>query len=248
MFLSRVELSPSASARPEFWRELSKPYGAHQALWSLLSRSPEQKRDFLFRSEEGRGVPSFLVLSAEQPVATDGTVWRIESRPFAPVLRPGQRLRFKLRANPVIRRSARIDGKAVGRSHRHDVVMDLARRLEADGQPRPEAALLLRDAGIAWLRRQGERAGFRLFEPVQERIGDDGLLEEGGVEAAVEVRVDGYRQHQVRRKGEAAIRFSTLDFEGVLEVVDPATLVSAVVRGVGPQKAFGCGLMLLRRS
>ena len=32
-----------------------------------------------------------------------------------------------------------------------------------------------------------------------------------------------------------------------LEVADPARFFDALVRGVGPAKAFGCGLMLVRR-
>jgi CRISPR system Cascade subunit CasE len=52
----------------------------------------------------------------------------------------------------------------------------------------------------------------------------------------------------LQRKGEAPIRFSTLDFEGVLVVRDPARFIAKVATGFGPQKAFGCGLMLLRRA
>lgn len=246
MFLSRVEVSAAAGDRESFWRDLSRPYGAHQALWALLARSPDQKRDFLFHAEEGREAPSFLVLSAQCPKAAEESPWRVDSKPFAPVLRAGQRLAFRLRASPVVRRGEAVDGKANRRVHRHDVVMDLAKRLEARGEIAPDVAALIRDAGVDWLSKQAGRSGFRLVKAETEVIGDDGLLDEAG-EAQAAIRVEGYRQHRISRRGESPIRFSTLDFEGVLEVTEPVTLLDKVTRGFGPQKAFGCGLMLLRR-
>ncbi len=39
----------------------------------------------------------------------------------------------------------------------------------------------------------------------------------------------------------------TVSFEGILEVEDPEALVDQIAKGIGPAKAFGCGLMLLRR-
>lgn len=247
MFLSRVELGPRATEREEFWREVSRPYGAHQALWKLLGRDPEQKRDFLFRAEECRGRPSFLVLSAQRPEAGTDGLWGVESKPFAPELGVGQRLGFRLRASPVVSRGERVEGKANRRIHRHDVVMDLTRRLRDSGEPMPDLTERIRDSGLAWLVRQSERAGFRLASTSVEAIGDDGLLEAEPREQTA-VRVDGYQQHRIVRRGATAIRFSTLDLEGVLEVVDPAVFVTKVIAGFGPQKAFGCGLMLLRRT
>ena len=41
--------------------------------------------------------------------------------------------------------------------------------------------------------------------------------------------------------------FSTLDFEGALEVQDPTAFLSGIAHGFGAAKAYGCGLMLVRR-
>ncbi len=245
MFLSRVELGPRATEREAFWREVSKPYGAHQALWGLLARGPEQKRDFLFHSEDSRGRPSFLVLSPQPPEAPSDGLWSVDSRSFAPSLRVGQRLGFRLRASPVVSRGEKVEGKANRRVHRHDVVMDLTRTLGEAGQPLPALSERVSAAGFGWLARQSARAGFRLAEATVETLGDDGLLEAGSKGAAV--RVDGYRQHRIVRRGATPILFSTLEFEGLLEVTDPRVFVAKVCSGFGPQKAFGCGLMLLRR-
>lgn len=246
MFLSRVELGPRVAEHEAFWREVSEPYGAHRALWRLLGRGADQKRDFLFRSEESLGRPSFLVLSAQRPEAPAGGLWRVEPKPFAPVLNVGQRLAFRLRASPVVRRGERVDGKKNKRVHRHDVVMDATRRL-AEGGGVPDLTTLARDAGLDWLEAQGQRSGFRVVNAPVERIGEDGLIEAEPTRNAA-VRVEGYRQHRIVRRGATAIRFSTLEFEGLLEVSDPARFLEKVAAGFGPQKAFGCGLMLLRRA
>lgn len=39
----------------------------------------------------------------------------------------------------------------------------------------------------------------------------------------------------------------TVTFEGVLNVIDPDRLVMLLENGIGPAKAFGCGLLLVRR-
>lgn len=246
MFLSRVELGPLAAEREAFWREVSKPYGAHKALWSLLSRGPDQRRDFLFHAEESRGRPTFLVLSAKAPEASSNGLWTVDARSFAPSLRAGQRLGFRLRASPVVSRGEKVEGKANRRVHRHDVVMDLTRTLGETGQPLPDLPRRVREAGLGWLARQSTRAGFRLAETGVDSLGDDGLLEPEGQEQAA-VRIDGYRQHRIVRRGATPILFSTLEFEGLLEVTDPGVFLAKVCSGFGPQKAFGCGLMLLRR-
>lgn len=246
MFLSRIELGPRAAERDAFWRQVSRPYGAHQALWSLLGRGPDQKRDFLFHAEESRGRPSFLVLSTHEPEVSPDGLWSIDTRAFAPALRAGQRLGFRLRASPVVRRGEKVQGKANRRVHRHDVVMDLTRALGEAGQELPDLSERARAAGLGWLEGQSARAGFRLVEADVDTIGEDGLLEPGRKQVAV--RIDGYRQHRIARRGATPIRFSTLDFEGQLEVTAPEVFLAKVRSGFGPQKAFGCGLMLLRRA
>ena len=90
---------------------------------------------------------------------------------------------------------------------------------------RPEAMSV---AGHGWLAAQCERAGFRLVGPA---------------------RADGYDQVRVRRgRGRSDACFSVLDLEGVLEVDDPALFLKALARGFGKAKAWGCGLMLIRRA
>lgn len=50
------------------------------------------------------------------------------------------------------------------------------------------------------------------------------------------------------RKDRRAGKLVTCTFEGVLKVNDPAGLVGLLENGVGHAKAFGCGLLLVRRA
>jgi CRISPR system Cascade subunit CasE len=62
-----------------------------------------------------------------------------------------------------------------------------------------------------------------------------------------EPNVDGYETLRLNRDGAAPIRFSRLDFQGVLRVDDPARFLTRLAAGFGRSRAFGCGLMLIRR-
>jgi CRISPR system Cascade subunit CasE len=50
------------------------------------------------------------------------------------------------------------------------------------------------------------------------------------------------------RKGSRSGKLITVTFEGVLNVADPERLTSLLENGIGPAKAFGCGLLLVRRA
>ncbi|MYD99907.1 MAG: type I-E CRISPR-associated protein Cas6/Cse3/CasE [Alphaproteobacteria bacterium] len=190
-------------------------------VWSLFADGPDRRRDFLWRRMEDG---TFLVLSERRPEDYHGLFEIDEPKAFAPALAPGDRLRFSLRANPTVRKS-----KEPGRRHapRHDVVMDALHPL-SDSSRAERRMSAIQEKGFGWLSRQSCKAGFGIRE--------DQLL------------CEGYRQHRIDRgSSKPALSFSSLDFEGVLEVREPDLLISAIARGFGPSKAFGCGLMLIRR-
>jgi len=83
-----------------------------------------------------------------------------------------------------------------------------------------------------WLINKGKQNG---FEPVRDEKHD-----------LLKFQAESYRWHALPKKGHKA-GFSSVDFEGVLQVTDPILLVEALFNGIGPAKAFGCGLMLVRR-
>lgn len=78
---------------------------------------------------------------------------------------------------------------------------------------------------LAWLVRQGERHGF-------------------GVEAALVTASDVLSS----RKGDGHISVQRVCFDGVLQVRNLQAFGRALTSGIGPAKAFGCGLLSLARA
>jgi len=61
------------------------------------------------------------------------------------------------------------------------------------------------------------------------------------------VEITDNRNLYFRKNGKAG-KIVTTTFEGLLTVSDPALMHTALLQGIGPAKAFGCGLMLVRRA
>lgn len=109
---------------------------------------------------------------------------------------------------------------ATGKEHRHDAILHAQKKQE--GAP---AGQNLQDAGRAWLEERAEAGGFTLGP----------------------LRVDRHEEHCLFVKGKPPIRFSTVDFEGLLSVTDPTRFRHTLFHGLGRSKGFGCGLLLIRR-
>lgn len=220
MYMSRITLRPTAPGIELARISGGDAYADHRLLWTFFP-SDGTTREFLYRRMEGRGRPSFLVVSPREPISPS-PAWRVEWKRYEPDLRKGERLRFSLRANPVVRRR-----NDAGRQERHDVVMDAKRSLRGEAPvAAPTLAELVNEAGLSWLSARAEDMGFEL-----ERRRS---------------LCHSYRQHRLTRRGRT-IRFSSLDIEGALRVADPGRFVETLHRGIGPSKAFGCGCLLVKR-
>lgn len=208
------------------------PYREHQWLWQFFEAPEGTPRDFLFRSSDVDGMPRYHVVSARQP-STSVTGWNVQSRAYDPRVSKGTRLRFELRANPVVTH------KRGGKSRRDDVVMHakremldargLARWKDWAGEDKPPLYELVADACGRWLRNRAQQAGFSVI--------DDSL------------RVDNYNrlaEKAPKRANGKAIQLSTVDFSGELEVENAGHFRMALIQGIGHAKAFGCGLLLVR--
>ena len=162
--------------------------------------------------------PGEWITLGSRPPIDQHSLFELESTPFAPVLSAGDRLAFSLRVNATVSRVT-----ANGKSARHDVVMNALSNLprEKRAAARPE---IMRSEAYDWMTRQGAEHGFALSS----------------------VTVDGYDRVKMPRRNGAAV-FGVLDLSGVLTVTDPAAFLAKLGSGFGRARAFGCGLMLVRR-
>jgi CRISPR system Cascade subunit CasE len=80
---------------------------------------------------------------------------------------------------------------------------------------------------IAWLTRQAEKHGFAMTACL---VASSDIISTQASKAA------------------AAITLGRVCYEGVLTVQDPPRLAAAIKQGIGPAKAFGCGLLSLAKA
>jgi len=80
---------------------------------------------------------------------------------------------------------------------------------------------------MKWLARKGEQHGFSVKQ--------------------FDVKIDNYQEYSVKPQGKPSFTLRTLDFEGKLRIVQADRFKTGLFEGIGSAKAFGCGLMLVRR-
>lgn len=83
-----------------------------------------------------------------------------------------------------------------------------------------------------WLSDKGKKSGFIIAKDEKRK--------------RIKFQAEGYRWHAIPRKGRSA-GFSSADFQGEIQVTDPMQFVDTLFNGIGSAKAFGCGLMLVKR-
>lgn len=128
-----------------------------------------------------------------------------------------------------------------------DLVMDRLRPIpgqtalgEGEVSERPVLRMrLAREAAVDWLAGQGARYGFML----PERMGGNGPEPDLTV---ADYSVVALPKYMGRRSNQP--QFGVLDLIGTVTVADPPAFLSALGQGFGRAKAFGCGLMLIRRA
>jgi CRISPR system Cascade subunit CasE len=214
MYLSKLILNPRTR---RVQKEVAQPYQMHRSLMRAFPDNlAEGAERVLFRLETTRtGTLTLLVQSLTLPDWS----WLAESnargyllpvsepnpavKSFDPNLAPGQVLAFRLRANPTVkRRFNEKDHKRVG--------------------------VYGEEEQIEWLKRKGERGGFRVLSA---RTSNQDIV--------------GGRIH--RDKVTHKLRLLVVQFDGLLQVTDPDRLCGTVRRGVGSGKGLGFGLLSLAR-
>lgn len=144
-------------------------------------------------------------------------LWHIESKEYLPKVEKGMNLGFSVRVSPTVKR----DGK------RHDVVMDAkCKGRMSDNNGEVSMQELIADSCGKWLEKRVQENGFKTLQ----------------------FRADGYQQISFNKaKGSKPVKYSIVDITGMLEVVEQKPFVDILFDGLGPEKGFGCGLMLVRK-
>lgn len=218
----------------------------HRIIWLLFQNGPDIRPEpawregdhgFLWR-DDGDG--SYLILSRRKP-DDPHRLFELDSKAFEPTLAEGDCLRFALRVNPVASRKMPAESAAPAkreRGKRVDVVMDALKPIARTCWETRTGRAFERDSIVStttrnWIARQGEKHGFLLRNEA-------------------EFRASGYTQVEVERakRGRRArpAGFSVVDLAGEIEITDPAAFLTRLPLGFGSAKAFGCGLMLIRRA
>lgn len=222
--LTRLRQDPAAGALAPLLaagRESDAPRRGHHLIWSLFADRKDRRRDFLWTAT---GPGTFATLSARPPDDRHN-LFRVESsEPFVPAIAAGDRLSFRLHANPVVSEPRE---RKPYRICKHDIITNALRaHPAAERHHRFDETVQTR--GFSWLEAQGRAKGFAV---------DPG-----------EVHIHSYRRHEIERRNKRGAnnpRYATLDFEGVLTVTNRSKLLRAIATGFGSSRTWGCGLMLI---
>ncbi len=222
LYLSRLTLNRTASAKALMPllnpEDHNSAADAHHRLVWSVFSDGPARERDFLWRYDGRG--RFMTLSARSPSPSE-LFLPSETKVFEPDLRKGDRLSYILRANAT--RARRIGH---GKSQRVDVVMDLLHRVPA-GRERAEARQrLAAEAAETWMMAQGHKKGYRPVATVAES----------------------YSTMELGRKRREGATFGILDLSGIVEVTDVDAFLPALAQGFGRAKAWGCGLMLIRRA
>lgn len=232
-FLSRVRLNP---LRTGAQRMLRSPQVLHAALLGGISTQPVEER-VLWRLEADRPHQlSVLVLTHTRPSwehLVEQAGWPSSDdpqalvKPYEPLLDRvvhGREFAFRLRANPVAS----------------------TRRPEA---PSPAQRARLEDGARARGVRVAHRTAEHQLEWLVDRVGRWGAsLPKTEVGPAVQLVARdrlSFSKSSADTTGGGRVTLQTATFDGVLRVEDAERLRGALLDGIGPAKAYGCGLLTL---
>lgn len=224
MYISRVRLRTEQQRLRHLYTE--DAYSEHRLLMSLFPAQVAKDFRLLYRRDDRTQPAQYYLVSPLMPDAAH-PVLNVESKAYQPELQAGRRLQFDLRANPTVKRR-----DENGRLCRHDVVMHYKSQPEYRALPeqaRPGQNVIAQREGARWLQSRAEQYGFQLL--------DDCLS------------INAYITHRIYQpKQQRHIYYSSVDFSGVLTVTDSSAFSRLLFQGVGTAKAFGCGLLLVRRA
>jgi CRISPR system Cascade subunit CasE len=215
MYLSRIQLNPT---NRDVWRiHLSNPYKIHQLVMrGFPDDTNREQAQVLHRLELRHNTPVLMVQSVIEPDwSTVEPAYLIPPDPFDPWPNPA----VKAVTLPLQA------GQVLGFRLCANPTIKKSRRNE-NGERRNSnrVPLLKEEQQQSWLNNRAERSGFTVLA------------------AAISQN----RQQKIwKQKGAAPITLYSVQFDGYLRVEQPEKFETALLTGIGPSKAFGCGLLSL---
>lgn len=209
LYLSRLVLNPASR---QVRRDLADPYELHRTVMrafagrrevaGVLHRLETTTDDRLVLLVQSAEAPDWSALAVGDYLLPDDPAAALDNpavKPFDPAPAVGRVLRFRLRANPTVKK-------------------------KRDGRLSNRVPLLRAEEQEAWLARQADRHGFALLRLALA----DEQTERG----------------RVASQGPAqTMQVFSVQFDGLLRVTDETRLAAALREGIGPARAFGCGLL-----
>jgi CRISPR system Cascade subunit CasE len=226
MFFSKIEVCGCRELMDWLKYKSFTSYTVHQLLWDLFPEEPDANRTFLFRQEQNTEtrLPVLYVVSKDQPLRENGFLRIAGVKEYSPQLHVNQNLAFTARINPVVSRVT----EGSKHSQKHDIWADAKKRGKADRLIGVELSEFIEDEAKNWLVSRAEKFGFSLDR--------------------ANITLEGYRTHCFQKTSRGRkIRYGTLDYKGILCVADKELFKMTLFNGIGRSKAFGCGLMMVKR-
>ncbi|MCB0209749.1 MAG: type I-E CRISPR-associated protein Cas6/Cse3/CasE [Anaerolineae bacterium] len=218
MYLSRLLLNPRSR---QVHRESGDPYQQHRTVMSAFPETlPEDERVLYRLDVQPRTGQMVLLVQSHTEPTWDGLAEKGYLLPEDP---------FSELRNPAVKvidlavQAGQILSFRLRANPTKRLMKDIPERNLKKGQ---RIALFEEPEQLEWLQKKAKNHGFA--------IGNVHIIDEGFKRG--------------KTNDEQRLAFFAVRFEGHLQVTDPNALVQAVECGIGPAKAFGCGLLSLARA
>ncbi|MEU1128309.1 type I-E CRISPR-associated protein Cas6/Cse3/CasE [Streptomyces sp. NPDC005900] len=241
-YLSRIRINP---LRAESRKLLASPRAMHAAVQGGLPGLPEQQRTLWRLDADNPHRPHLFVLTTDKPDWThlteqagwpdaDGEHYAV--RDYTPLLQqlaPGRSFAFRLTANPV--QNTNRPDKPTARQQE---------RIQAGDRRSFRLGHRTAASQLNWFLSRTERWGFDI--PTAFHLG-----ETHGAEGQPprDIRITTHQRRSFSKgqttAKEAHVVMNAVTFEGRLRITDPGLLTERLLSGIGPTKAYGCGLLTL---
>jgi len=241
-YLSRIRINP---LRAQSRSLLASPRVMHSFVCDGIPGTPDTERILWRLDTDNPRRPVLFVLTDSKPDwahLVEAAGWpdaegeHASVRDYAPLLSRlavGREFAFRLTASPV-QNTNRPDKPTPAQAER------IARGDRRSFRLGHRTA----SAQLGWMLDRAVRCGFDIpaarTDPVVSGLADDKAT------PAPDIRLIGRDRRSFTKKAQGRqIVLHTATFEGRLRVTDTSLLEHALLRGIGPSKAYGCGLLTL---